>query len=360
MFTYTTPADQVPWQWQVRALSEVHPPCYSMRVQNVPTRAQVEGVRLCRIHLYRHPLIPYAYSSALLAIELSNAIQNDSAQDASSPEVSISLDEQHVWPGPLPVSAAASHAAPQPAVFSADSSPQNSVSPSPHLPTRGQRSPRSRTSLAAYLIPLGEWVNAAPEHAPFPIGTTQSDPVSLGLVTPEAVTVLFDYYFSTLNPLVALLDPALHTISETYYSSITLFSTILTVSARAVMPDRYRALHNHTKYLIGVAFAEGVTEIGLAQALSMLVFWKDPRDQAAFKWIGYAIRLAIELGLDQGLKRPLPEDERAARLVLNGERTWLRASPSSLQAGRPGLTLGTCRAYVLRHRVRFSCNPLSE
>lgn len=194
------------------------------------------------------------------------------------------------------------------------------------LPSRGERSPRTRTSLATYLAPPQDWASsdAPPQECPLSIPLSQSDPLALGLVTRGMVVDLFDFFHSTLNPLIALLDPALHTPDFCWRSSIPLFTAILCVSSKAIMPDRHPALNAHCKKLIGLAFVEGVSEVGLIQALSMLVFWKEPRDSFSFKWIGHATRIAVELGLDQGLKRPLPDDELAARLVLNRERTWMR------------------------------------
>lgn len=123
-------------------------------------------------------------------------------------------------------------------------------------------------------------------------------------------------FFEHLNPLIALLDPLLHTPDYTTQSSTILLTAIVTVAAKMFAPSLYAPLLALSNRLLGEAFANGLSTIGLVQALSLLVFWKDPHDDSAWRRIGYAIRLGYELGLDDHFKRPLPDDELESREML--------------------------------------------
>ncbi|KAG8710033.1 hypothetical protein FRC08_017703, partial [Ceratobasidium sp. 394] len=53
------------------------------------------------------------------------------------------------------------------------------------------------------------------------------DPVTAGIIPPDAVRVLFNFYHESLNPVIALLDPALHTAAYVRARSSVLFTAIL-------------------------------------------------------------------------------------------------------------------------------------
>lgn len=148
------------------------------------------------------------------------------------------------------------------------------------------------------------------------------DPVSLGLLPAEDVPYLFKCFHGKLNTYIALLDPDLHTPAYTLRTSPILFTAILTVTSQMYLPHLYKPLSKRVTYMLGLAFGRGDAEIGICQALSLLSVWKEPSDKGSWLRVGYAIRVAYELGLDAPPKRPLPADEFQAREILNGERTY--------------------------------------
>lgn len=123
-------------------------------------------------------------------------------------------------------------------------------------------------------------------------------------------------FFNNLNTYIALLDPQLHTPEYVIRTSFILHTALLTVTAQTYLPEKYDKLRSRTNAMLGQAFAKGDAEIGLCQALSLLSVWKPANDKGSYLRVGYAIRLAYELGLNQTPKRPLPADPLKAREVL--------------------------------------------
>ncbi|QRV92143.1 Fungal specific transcription factor domain [Ceratobasidium sp. AG-Ba] len=150
------------------------------------------------------------------------------------------------------------------------------------------------------------------------------DPVTAGIIPPDAVRVLFNFYHESLNPIIALLDPALHSPSYVRSRSSVLFTAILCVACRFVRPRAWDKCNALGQTLLGRALADGVCSIEYVQALSLLTFWKDPTDSSSWRKVGLAIRMAYELNLHERREKPLPAIEQLAREQLNRERTWLQ------------------------------------
>ncbi|KAM0787419.1 hypothetical protein ACM66B_003502 [Microbotryomycetes sp. NB124-2] len=147
-------------------------------------------------------------------------------------------------------------------------------------------------------------------------------PVELGLLRLQDAQFLLDEFMKHLNPLIKLFDPKLHALTFLRSSSTPLFSAIMTASAKYFLPGAFRQLLAHSNDIIGQGFVRGVGDIGFLQAICVLVFWKESDDPTAFFKVGYAMRLAQALVLNEQRSKPLPEDETEARLILNRERTW--------------------------------------
>ncbi|KAG8775326.1 hypothetical protein FRC12_001549 [Ceratobasidium sp. 428] len=150
------------------------------------------------------------------------------------------------------------------------------------------------------------------------------DPVTAGIVPPDAVRVLFNFYHESLNPIIALLDPALHTPTYVRARSSVLFTAILCVACRFVRPRAWEQCNALGQTVLGRALADGVCSIEYVQALSLMTFWKDPQDSSSWRKVGLAIRMAYELNLHAPREKPLPVTEQLAREQLNKERTWLQ------------------------------------
>ncbi|KAM0749099.1 hypothetical protein T439DRAFT_327596 [Meredithblackwellia eburnea MCA 4105] len=149
------------------------------------------------------------------------------------------------------------------------------------------------------------------------------DIVAGGVVPEEDVVQLFEFYFTHLNPMTSLLDPALHTPAYVRATSAFLFSAILTVAIRIAQPPLYPPSLKFVKHLFGQTMEHSIGTLETIQAIATLVFWADAVDSGMARRLSYAIRCAFELKLDKKGPRPLPEDPFAARLILNRERTWL-------------------------------------
>ncbi|CAK9783420.1 unnamed protein product [Cutaneotrichosporon oleaginosum] len=149
------------------------------------------------------------------------------------------------------------------------------------------------------------------------------DPVMSGFLTEADAYELFEFYFHHLNVTVAILDPVLHTATYCRDKSPLLFSAVLTVTAKIIRPKAYSSCLLIANKLVGQAVEFGLCSIEVVQAIIMLTHWKKADDSTSWRKVGYAIRMAQELRLNQRAPRPLPRNERQAREVLNKERCWL-------------------------------------
>ncbi|KAB5590675.1 Fungal Zn(2)-cys(6) binuclear cluster domain containing protein [Ceratobasidium theobromae] len=182
-------------------------------------------------------------------------------------------------------------------------------------------------------------------------------PVTAGIVLEDAVMELYHEY---LNPIIALLDPALHSPSYVRNRSSVLFTAILTVACRFAQPNAWERCNALGQTLLGRALADGICSIEYVQALSLLTFWKDPRDSSSWRKVGLAIRMAYELNLHEPRGEPLPTAELLAREQLNKERTWLRYDmTTAMQRNKPQMIpdfhLSDAYEWVSNH-PEFPCN----
>ncbi|KAI0315537.1 hypothetical protein OF83DRAFT_1173718, partial [Amylostereum chailletii] len=72
------------------------------------------------------------------------------------------------------------------------------------------------------------------------------------------------------------------------------------------------------------AFVEGWKSVEVVQAFACLCYWKEPEDTRTWQFIGFACRMAIEIGLNKYYPtRPAHENEFQRRERRNRERTYL-------------------------------------
>lgn len=135
-----------------------------------------------------------------------------------------------------------------------------------------------------------------------------------------------------LNPMIAILDPnrkcparfpltQVHTLDYIRGSTI-LFTAVIAVGSRFIRKELHQPLLTHAQMILNRATATGDVNIGIIQALLILMYWKAPSDRSAWVKIGIAIRLGYQMGMHIPRTEPLPEDERLARIIRNAERTW--------------------------------------
>jgi hypothetical protein len=152
-------------------------------------------------------------------------------------------------------------------------------------------------------------------------------------------TVLFDLVFLRLNPFINLFDPALHSVHYVRSRCPLLFTTLLMAGAKFFKPEIYRPCQKLANDLAVRAFAEGWKSVEVVQAFACLVYWREPDDTRTWSYIGYACRMAVELGLNRYLATPPPnETEFHMRERRNRERTylvlWVHDRSLSMQTGR--------------------------
>lgn len=107
-------------------------------------------------------------------------------------------------------------------------------------------------------------------------------------------------------------------------NSPVLFTAMLATAAKFFRHDLYPRLLAHAQNMVTRAMGGDIEpNIGVLQAVLLLVYWKEPLDASAWLRIGYAIRLGYQLRLYRKRIEPLPADELEARILLDRERTWI-------------------------------------
>ncbi|KLT40512.1 hypothetical protein CC85DRAFT_293166 [Cutaneotrichosporon oleaginosum] len=213
------------------------------------------------------------------------------------------------------------------------SSPATAATPSTRSWALDAARPRTSNLDMAELLDPEIPSASAPASAPGPVRARApsvdaetrrmfEDPVDVGYVTLAEAHSLVKFFHDKLNPLIAILDPELHTLTFLRTSSI-LFTTLLVTASKYVLPERHSVLLAHAESLINRATNAGDCSTALIQSLLILVYYKGPTDRSAWLKIGIAIRLAFQLRWHETPPTlHLPADEAAARRILDPERTW--------------------------------------
>ncbi|OCF38974.1 hypothetical protein I317_07229 [Kwoniella heveanensis CBS 569] len=193
--------------------------------------------------------------------------------------------------------------------------------------------------LSEYLDPADPALQVSGPNAPFfvnyparttrrersgsPSAMNRDDPVSLMILSEIEAMSMVQLFHERLNPLVAVLDAKLHTVQYLRSTSTVLFSTVLAMAARFGRSDLHNLLLSHAQTLLDRAITSGLSEVGVVQAIMILTYWKNPADTSAWRKIGIALRIGYQLYWHIPRTEPLPQDELAARKILNVERTWM-------------------------------------
>jgi hypothetical protein len=131
-------------------------------------------------------------------------------------------------------------------------------------------------------------------------------------------------FFSTLNLLVPILDPLVTRADICQQQCPLLFTAILTITSKVLRPKAYMSCLLLANKLVGQAVEQGLCSVSIVQAILILVHFKEPEDNTGWRRIGYAIRMALELRINDFRSRFIAEEDSwEARLRLNGQRTWL-------------------------------------
>lgn len=132
---------------------------------------------------------------------------------------------------------------------------------------------------------------------------------------------------NTLNPYISQLDPHLHSFSRVRKKSAFLLTVILAAAAKTFNPALRNNLRDHAEEMLADSFRRGSKSIETAQAIMIMTYWKDPQDTRAWMYLGYVIRMGMELGWHRlapyGPKAADVGNDRDIRETRNVERTWL-------------------------------------
>lgn len=157
--------------------------------------------------------------------------------------------------------------------------------------------------------------------------TSDSDPVVKGVVNLHFAMELFAGFMKHLNPFISQLDPTLHTFQYVRGMSSFLFTAILAAAAKLLHPALRKNLLSHAEERFLESFRSGAKSVETVQAILILTYWKEPRDNRAWLNVGLAIRMAIELGWhhlgSDGMRPPENTTDLEAMRFRNVERTWL-------------------------------------
>lgn len=173
--------------------------------------------------------------------------------------------------------------------------------------------------------------------APIPSGL--NDPITAGIITDDDAKVLFDMLFLRLNPFINLFDPALHSVAYVRSKCPFLFTTLIMAGCKFFKQDLYKPCQKLAHDFAVRAFAEAWKRVEVVQAFACLTYWKEPDDNRTWTYIGYACRMAVELGLNRYVaKPPAHESQFQLRERRNRERTYLvlfvHDRSLSMQTGR--------------------------
>ncbi|QRW00587.1 Fungal specific transcription factor domain [Ceratobasidium sp. AG-Ba] len=157
-----------------------------------------------------------------------------------------------------------------------------------------------------------------------PVITGPEDPISAGLMDEAQAKVLFDLVFLRLNPFINLFDPVLHTVPYVRSRCPFLFTCLVMAGCKFWKPELFKPTQRLANEFVIKAFADQWKRVEVVQAFACMTYWKEPEDTRTYTYIGYACRMAVELGLNRYLaKAPEGETELQKRERRNRERTYL-------------------------------------
>ncbi|KAL1743295.1 fungal-specific transcription factor domain-containing protein [Schizophyllum fasciatum] len=150
------------------------------------------------------------------------------------------------------------------------------------------------------------------------------DPVAAGILDDKTAHNLFDMFYLRLNPFINLFDPELHTVSYVRSRCPFLFTTMLMAGCKFFEPDKYKEVQKLAQEFAVKAFADGWKRVEVIQAFACLTYWKEADDTRTWTYIGYACRMAVELGLNRYIRHRAPHETPFELLERrNRERTYL-------------------------------------
>lgn len=165
------------------------------------------------------------------------------------------------------------------------------------------------------------------------------DPITAGLITEEKAQIIFDLIMLRLNPFINLFDPALHSVDYVRSKCPFLFTALMMAGCKFFEPSLYKDCLRLAHNLALCAFSKAWKRIEVVQAFACMTYWREQEDNRTWTYIGYACRMAVDLGLNRFVAKPPPnETDFQLRERRNRERTYLvlfiHDRSLSIQTGR--------------------------
>ncbi|TRM57554.1 fungal-specific transcription factor domain-containing protein [Schizophyllum amplum] len=159
---------------------------------------------------------------------------------------------------------------------------------------------------------------------------------------PQDVKELFHVFFERINPYFSILDPELHTPGNLIWTCPFLFTVICGLACRYDDSRRhiYELAMTFARTAAGKALVDGFKSVDACQAYLLLGTYPMPKrnfaDDRSWMFLGVAVRMAQELGLDRPSSPELPMREQ-----LNRTRVWLHCycvdGAHAVQLGKPAM-----------------------
>ncbi|GLB35263.1 putative fungal specific transcription factor [Lyophyllum shimeji] len=133
-----------------------------------------------------------------------------------------------------------------------------------------------------------------------PVPPGLNDPITAGIISEDDAKVLFDLIFLRLNPFINLFDPVLHSVTYVRSKCPFLFTTLIMAGCKFFKAEHFK------------------------QCQKLANDFAYPNDNRTWTYIGYACRMAVDLGLNRYVASPSPTETEFQMLERrNRERTYL-------------------------------------
>lgn len=177
------------------------------------------------------------------------------------------------------------------------------------------------------------------QSRPYALPDGVQDPISAGLITEDKARILLDLIMIRLNPFINLFDTALHSLDYVRSRCPFLFTALMMAGCKFFEPELYKDCLHLAHELAVCAFSKAWKRVEVVQAFACMTYWREQEDNRTWMYIGYACRMAVELGLNRFVAKPPPnETEFQLRERRNRERTYLvlfvHDRSLSMQTGR--------------------------
>ncbi|KIY69992.1 hypothetical protein CYLTODRAFT_420192 [Cylindrobasidium torrendii FP15055 ss-10] len=141
-------------------------------------------------------------------------------------------------------------------------------------------------------------------------------------LTSQDIGSLFTLFFERVNPYFSILDPDYHTAHSLIWTSPFLFTVVCATASKYYTdrPEVHPVALGFARDAAAQSIVEGYKSVDICQAYLLMAVYAQPKkkweEDRRWVFLGVAVRMALELGLDK--TRPGHDQESTNRI-----RTWL-------------------------------------